>query len=50
VERIHGAGGGCNGDGRADLIWNSLTAVNRTYVGLANANGTFSFLAGQDHP
>ena len=43
--------GDVNGDGRDDLIWSALTNTgNRTYVGLANANGTFTFLAFQDHP
>jgi hypothetical protein len=30
-----------NGDGRADLVWNSLGAINRTYVDLSNGDGTF---------
>jgi hypothetical protein len=30
-----------NGDGRADLIWNELGDGNRTYVALANEDGTF---------
>ena len=31
-----------NGDGRTDLVWNSLGTVNRTYVAMSNGNGTFS--------
>ncbi len=42
--------GDVNGDGRADLIWNELAETNRLYVGLGNADGTFSFLPAQDHP
>ena len=30
-----------NGDGRADLVWNQLGTINRTYVELSNGNGTF---------
>ncbi|NPC80312.1 hypothetical protein HPC49_19055 [Pyxidicoccus fallax] len=30
------------GDGRADLVWNQLSAVNRTYVARGNGNGTFT--------
>ena len=30
-----------NGDGRADLVWNSVGEVNRTYVDLSNGDGTF---------
>jgi hypothetical protein len=38
-----------NGDGRDDLIWNeTIAAHNRTYVGLANGDGTFAFLPFQD--
>jgi len=40
--------GDVNGDGRTDLIWNETGDINRTYVGLANRNGTFTFLAAQD--
>jgi hypothetical protein len=40
--------GDVNGDGRADLIWNSLTDINRTYIALGNANGTFTPLPPQD--
>lgn len=40
-----------NGDLRDDLIWNETKETgNRTYVGLANPNGTFRFLPAQDHP
>lgn len=42
--------GDVNGDGRADLVWNETAEVNRVYVGLGNADGTFSFLPAQDHP
>ena len=31
-----------DGDDMADLVWNSLGAVNRTYVALSNGNGTFT--------
>jgi len=31
-----------SGDGRADLIWSWLDARNRTYVALANGDGTFT--------
>jgi hypothetical protein len=38
-----------NGDGREDLIWNeTIEAHNRTYVGLANGDGTVTFLPFQD--
>ncbi len=40
--------GDVNGDGRTDLIWNETTDTNRTYVGLSNGNGTFTFLGAQD--
>src|SRR5258707_239228 len=30
-----------NGDGFADLVWNQLGTINRTYVNLSNGNGTF---------
>ncbi|MBV7333117.1 VCBS repeat-containing protein [Chloroflexi bacterium TSY] len=40
--------GDVNGDGRSDLIWNYTEDINRTYVGLGNADGTFTFLPGQD--
>ncbi|MFX0201013.1 MAG: matrixin family metalloprotease, partial [Candidatus Hodarchaeota archaeon] len=40
--------GDVNGDGRTDLIWNETKDINRTYVGLARADGTFQFLPRQD--
>jgi hypothetical protein len=42
--------GDINGDGRDDLLWNAHQEVNRVFVGLGNADGTFTFLAPQDHP
>jgi hypothetical protein len=39
-----------NGDGRSDLIWNSLSSPNRVYVGLSLPAGGFNFLTPQDHP
>jgi hypothetical protein len=41
--------GDVNGDGRADIIWNSSGNTNRVYVGLGKADGTFQFLPFQDH-
>ncbi|MEH2001750.1 MAG: VCBS repeat-containing protein, partial [Nostoc sp.] len=40
--------GDVNGDGLTDLIWNFTGDINRTYVGLSNGNGTFTFLGAQD--
>ncbi|MCC5620944.1 VCBS repeat-containing protein [Nostoc sp. CHAB 5715] len=40
--------GDVNGDGLTDLIWNETGNINRTYVGLSNGNGTFTFLGAQD--
>jgi len=43
--------GDVNGDGYTDLIWNTTTSDhNRTYIGLANGNGTFNFLVNRDNP
>lgn len=39
-----------NGDGRADLVWNNLSSGNYTATGLANSNGTFTFVERQSHP
>lgn len=39
-----------NGDGRDDLIWNSTTSSNHTYVGLGSATGKFLFGPRQTHP
>src|SRR6185436_16860081 len=40
-----------NGDGRADLVWNTLGAINRTYVNLSNGDGTFRrALTANDQP
>jgi hypothetical protein len=41
--------GDVNGDGRTDLIWNETAETNRIYVGLAQEDGTFEFLAAKDH-
>jgi hypothetical protein len=40
--------GDVNGDGKADLVWNSLGDTNRIYVGLSQGNGKFQFLPAQD--
>ena len=43
--------GDVNGDGKADLVWNSLGGdINRIYVGLSQRYGIFDFLPAQDHP
>jgi len=40
-----------NGDGLADLVWNQLGTINRTYVDLSNGNGTFRrALTASDQP
>jgi hypothetical protein len=40
-----------NGDGLADLVWNQLGTINRTYVDLSNGNGTFRrALSASDQP
>jgi hypothetical protein len=39
-----------NGDGKADLIWNYLGSINRTYVALATGDGSFTRLAAWDQP
>ena len=39
-----------NGDGRTDLIWNSLTKeINRAYFGLSNLDGTLDYQPFRDH-
>jgi hypothetical protein len=30
-----------NGDWNADLVWNQLGAINRTYIAISNGDGTF---------
>ncbi len=35
--------GDVNGDNMTDLIWNYIDGQNRTYIGLSNGDGTFSF-------
>ena len=35
--------GDVNGDGKADLIWNYVGTVNKTYLGIGNGDGTFGF-------
>ena len=42
--------GDINSDGRTDLIWNDTSNPNRTYIGVSNGDGTFTFLPHQDHP
>ncbi|MBN1483459.1 MAG: VCBS repeat-containing protein [Chloroflexia bacterium] len=42
--------GDVNGDGRSDLVWNEAAEANRIYLGLGQADGTFIFLPGQEHP
>jgi len=35
--------GDVNGDGKADLVWNTTGSVNRVYVALGKADATFAF-------
>jgi hypothetical protein len=40
-----------NGDGRTDIIWNSVSAAGNSWVvGLSNGNGTFTMTAPVTHP
>jgi hypothetical protein len=40
-----------NGDGRTDIIWNSVTSSGNSWVvGLANGDGTFTMTAPVTHP
>jgi hypothetical protein len=40
-----------NGDGRTDIIWNSLTSAGNSWVvGLSNGDGTFTMTAPVTHP
>lgn len=41
--------GDFNGDGKDDLLWNSLGSINSIYVGLSNGNGTFNYRPHQSH-
>ena len=43
--------GDVDGDGKADLVWNSLGGdINRIYVGLSQGDGNFKVQSTQDHP
>ena len=42
--------GDVNGDHMTDLVWNHTGTDNRTYIGLSNGDGTFTFTQDIVHP